>query len=86
MASQKYRPTSRIDPVPDDLESAQAKLVYLYLDVADGATIDELGEILAMKKINILSVLNSLSSAGYVERTESTYVVTSYPRDSGDRY
>lgn len=76
MASQKHRPVSQIDPVPDDLESAQAKLVYLYLDVAEGATIDELGEILVMKKITILSVLNSLSSAGYVEQAGSEYIVT----------
>lgn len=76
MNSQKHRPRTAIDPVPDDLESARAKLVYLYLDVSGGATIDELGEILAMKKINILSVLNSLSSAGYVEQAESAYVVT----------
>ena len=75
MTSQKHRSATRIDPVPDDLESARAKLVYIYLDAADGATVDELGEILAMKKINILSVLNSLSSAGYVDRTGSEYVV-----------
>ncbi|WP_222918154.1 MarR family winged helix-turn-helix transcriptional regulator [Natrinema sp. SYSU A 869] len=74
MGSQQHRPAMQIDPVPDGLESAQAKLVYIYLDVAEGATVDELGEILAMKKINILSVLNSLSSAGYVERTGSGYV------------
>ncbi|WP_254765065.1 helix-turn-helix domain-containing protein [Natrinema marinum] len=75
MTSQKPHPTTRIDPVPDDLESARAKLVYIYLDAADGATAEELGEILAMKKINILSVLNSLSSAGYVERLDAEYVV-----------
>ncbi|QCS41897.1 MarR family transcriptional regulator [Natrinema versiforme] len=75
MSSQKQRPDTRIDPVPDDLESASAKLVYLYLEAADGATIDELGEILAMKKIDVLSVLNSLSSAGYVEQADSEYVV-----------
>ncbi|MBZ6494125.1 MarR family transcriptional regulator [Natrinema longum] len=74
MASQTRR-RARIDPVPDDLESAHAKLVYIYLEVAEGATIEELGEILAMKKINILSVLNSLSSAGYVEQAESEYVL-----------
>ncbi len=76
MNSQKHRSTTQIDPVPDDLESARAKLVYIYLEAADGATAEELGDILAMKKINILSVLNSLSSAGYVERTGSEYVVT----------
>ncbi|MGQ3410721.1 MarR family transcriptional regulator [Natrinema sp. LN54] len=75
MASQTHRHDTRLEPIPRDLESASAKLVYLYLEAADGATIDELGEILAMKKIDILSVLNSLSSAGYVEQAGSEYVV-----------
>jgi len=44
MESQKHRPTAQIDPVPDDLESAQAKLVYIYLEAADGATVEELGD------------------------------------------
>lgn len=75
MSSQRHRSATRIDPVPDDLESPRAKLVYIYLEATGGATIDELGEILAMKKINTLSVLRSLSNAGYVERTGSEYVV-----------
>lgn len=75
MQSQKQRQEGRIGPVPDDLESARAKLVYLYLEAADGATIEELGEILAMKKINALSVLHSLVDAGHVEKRESAYAV-----------
>lgn len=76
MTSQKHRSATKIDPVPEGLESARAKLVYIYLDVAGGATVEELGEILAMKKINILSVLNSLSSTGYVDRMGDEFVVT----------
>ncbi|SER83837.1 MarR family transcriptional regulator [Natrinema salaciae] len=75
MRSQKHRSATQVDPVPDDLESARAKLVYIYLEVTGGATIEELGEVLAMKKINSLSVLHSLSSAGHVERSGSEYVV-----------
>ncbi|WP_254524661.1 MarR family transcriptional regulator [Natrinema caseinilyticum] len=76
MTSQKHRSATKIEPVPQGLESARAKLVYIYLDAADGATAEELGEILAMKKINILSVLNSLSGAGHVHRTGDEYVIT----------
>ncbi|QLK27813.1 helix-turn-helix domain-containing protein [Natrinema zhouii] len=75
MQAQEPLHEARIDPVPDDLESAQAKLVYVYLEATGGATTDELGESLSMKKINVLSVLNSLSSAGYVEQAGSAYVV-----------
>ncbi|AGB31027.1 hypothetical protein C488_02341 [Natrinema pellirubrum DSM 15624] len=74
MVSQTQRQKT-LDPVPDDLESARAKLVYLYLEVAEGATIEEVGEILAMKKINVLSVLHSLVDAGHVEKRESAYIV-----------
>ncbi|WP_436347918.1 MarR family transcriptional regulator [Natronorubrum sp. FCH18a] len=64
-----------MEPVPDDLDSAQAKLVYLYLEATGGATIEDLGATLAMKKLSILSVLNALSSAGVVDRRENEYVV-----------
>ncbi|OAQ54596.1 hypothetical protein HTG_03305 [Natrinema mahii] len=74
MASQKHQGKA-FDPVPDDLESARAKLVYLYIEAAEGATVEEVGEILAMKKINVLSVLGSLVDAGHVEKRESGYAV-----------
>lgn len=77
MQSQKHRPRTQVASAPDDLESAQSKLVYIYLEAADGATVDDLGAALAMKKIDILSVLNSLSSDGLVERRGDEYVVTS---------
>lgn len=65
-----------IDPtqqLPTELDSPQAKLVYLYLEAADGATASDLTEALSMKKIAILSVLNSLSSQGLVEKDDATY-------------
>lgn len=60
--------------LPTEINSAQGKLVYLYLEATDGATVDELGQVLAMKKINILSVCNSLSSQQLIEKTDETYV------------
>lgn len=67
---------TRIDPVPDELDSPRAKLVYLYLDAADGATIDDLNQTLAMKKIAVLSVLNEMSSIDIVEKRGDEYVTT----------
>jgi len=75
MTAQTHRPATQLDPVPDDLESARSKLVYLTLKASGGATAQELGDLLSMKQINILSVLNSLSSSGYIEQSESEYVV-----------
>ena len=66
-----------IDPLPTTLESPQGKLVYLYLEATDGATVDELEQVLAMKKISILSVLGSLSSQNLTEKRGETYVPTS---------
>ncbi len=75
MSSQKHRPQRQLEPVPDDLDSAQAKLVYLSLEATGGATIEDLGATLAMKKLSILSVLNTLSSAGHVDRRGEQYIV-----------
>ena len=74
MSSQKERPRPQIEPVPDQLESAQAKLVYLCLEATGGATVDDLGELLAMKKLSILSILNTLSGTGLVEQRGDEYV------------
>ena len=63
-----------ISALPTELNSPQGKLVYLYLEATGGATVDELEQVLAMKKIGILSVLNSLSSQNLVEKRDETYV------------
>lgn len=69
--------TEQFEPMPAELESPQGKLVYLYLDATGGATATDLNEALAMKKISVLSVLNSLSGQGLVEKDGDVYV----PRD-----
>lgn len=72
---QQFRP-AQIEPIPDDLDSAQAKLVYLCLAVTGGSTVEELREVLSLKKITILSLLDTLSTAGHVDTREGRYVVT----------
>ncbi|MFC6717210.1 hypothetical protein ACFQGT_06040 [Natrialbaceae archaeon GCM10025810] len=80
MAVKEHVRRGRIDPIPETIESTQGKLVYLLLDVADGATVDDLSEILSMKKISILSVLRTLANEGLVEERGSEYVVSSRRR------
>ncbi|MEY7850335.1 MarR family transcriptional regulator [Natrarchaeobius sp. A-rgal3] len=67
--------TERIDTLPTDIESPQGKLVYLYLEAADGATVDDLNLALAMNKMSVLSVLDTLSSQGLVEKNGGEYTV-----------
>lgn len=74
MTSQTHRHDTHLEPIPRDIESASAKLVYLSLEATNGATVDELGDRLAMQKLDVLSVLSSLSSAGHVEQAGSAYV------------
>ena len=66
-----------IEPVPEEIESPEAKLVYLYLEAADSATVDDVNEALTMKKIAALSVLGSLSSRGLVYKDGEHYAVAS---------
>ncbi|UHQ95423.1 MarR family transcriptional regulator [Haloterrigena alkaliphila] len=75
MSSQKYRSDPRIEPVPNQLDSTQAKLVYLCLEATGGATADELGDLLAMKQLSVLSLLNTLSSDDMVEQRGEEYAV-----------
>lgn len=66
----------RIEPLPEEITSANAKLVYLYIDAAGPATVEDLNRTLSMKKIGILSVLNSLERRGLVEEFPDGYVTT----------
>lgn len=70
----EHRTTDRITRLPADLTSPQGKLVYLYLDATGGATVSDLNRTLAMNKMSVLSVLDSLASQGLVEKSGSEYV------------
>lgn len=67
--------TDEISQLPPELESAQSKLVYLYLEATDGATVADLNHTLSMQKMAILSILDGLSSDGLVEKRGSEYAV-----------
>jgi predicted transcriptional regulator len=69
-------PTTRSTDVdvPDDLRSAESKLVYLFLTASGGATIDELQSALGLRKISLFPVLDGLSNREYVARDGAQYV------------
>jgi len=54
--------------VPRGVESARAKLVYVYLQREREASVDALAEALDVKKIDLFTVLSTLESVGVVER------------------
>ncbi|WP_222919412.1 helix-turn-helix domain-containing protein [Natrinema sp. SYSU A 869] len=61
--------------VPTDLDSACAKLVYVYLAASDGATPQDLCDDLAVTKGTVLSITGTLRDRGYLERTEAGFEV-----------
>ncbi len=73
MMSQQYA-SRDLTALPTDISSAQAKLVYLYLEATGSATVTELNEALAMNKMAVFSVLDSLSSQDLVEKRGDEYV------------
>lgn len=54
--------------VPSTIESAQSKLVYVYLAAKREATIDELADALEMRKLGLFTVISTLEAHGCVER------------------
>lgn len=76
MSIQQSVQVANPEPLPEELASPRSKLVYLYLDVAGTATIDDLQASLDMRKIDLLSVLSSLTSDDHVELDDGTYAVT----------
>lgn len=61
--------------LPSELDSAQAKLVYLYLSASGDATVEELQGDLEMSKLALYSVLRTLRSRGLVQRETGRYAV-----------
>ncbi|AFK21189.1 TrmB family transcriptional regulator (plasmid) [Haloferax mediterranei ATCC 33500] len=53
--------------IPSALESSGTKLVYLYLDAANGGDISELRASLGMKTITLYPLLQTLEKNGLVE-------------------
>jgi len=67
------RAADRLD-LPDELTAADSKLVYLFVAVSDGATVDDLQVALDIKKISLFPVLDTLSERGLIERIDDEYV------------
>lgn len=59
--------------IPEELKSAEAKLVYLYVSLHDGITRDELKEKLHMNHTSLLSTLDLLEENGYVDCDDAKY-------------
>lgn len=53
--------------VPRAVDSAQAKLVYVYLEREREASVGALADALNLRKIDLFTVLSTLESAGAVE-------------------
>lgn len=71
--SEQQLATDEQPTVPDDITSAQAKLVYFALLVTDEATATELQQRLGVSKLTLFAVLDSLISQEFVRRTEGGY-------------
>lgn len=80
--TQQLRATAKL---PTRLNSAGAKLVYLYLFIENEATIDELQAALGMKKVNLYPLLQTLTATNLVERTGTMYGCQEQPSDRGTR-
>jgi len=70
------RTADRFD-LPEELTAADSKLVYLFVSVSDGATVDDLQSSLDIKKISLFPVLDTLSDRGLIERVDEEYVAAS---------
>ncbi|WP_049923753.1 MarR family transcriptional regulator [Halopiger djelfimassiliensis] len=61
--------------IPSDIESAQAKLVYLYLSIRQGASADDICTALELSKGTVLSIAGTLRERGHLERTDTGFAL-----------
>jgi predicted transcriptional regulator len=69
MNSNKYE-----HQLPETLDTSGSKLVYLYLQIKNEATINELHTALGMKKITLYSLLQTLTATELVDQDGAMYV------------
>ena len=62
-----------VEALPSRLDTAQQKLVYLYLATVPGATTRELKRALGLNLLTVYPVLEALCDRGLVEADGSTY-------------
>lgn len=60
--------------MPADVKSPRGKLVYLYLDTAGEATLDELEDGLDLPRLTLYGVLKTLRERGLVDEKDGRYV------------
>lgn len=75
---QQHQPHATVE-LPETLDSSGAKLVYLYLNLADEATIDELQAALDMKKVTLYPLLQTLTTTDLIDRAGTTYSCSKQP-------
>lgn len=59
--------------IPEQIQTPRAKLVYFALEVTGGASVPELQELCSLRKLTLLSILDSLSKQSLVEYDGSKY-------------
>ena len=65
-----------IDQMPAELDSSNSKLVYLYLETVEEATISELQSTLDMQQLALFPTLDTLEGEGLIERDGETFTAT----------
>lgn len=60
--------------VPEELESARAKLVYVYLEIAGDASLEEMTDDLDIPAITLCRILHALDEKGIVGRAGGRFV------------
>jgi predicted transcriptional regulator len=76
MSTQRAVLRQTAEPIPAELTSPTAKLIYLYLDTSGQSTVDEMQQSLDIPKLALFSVLGSLTDSGLVECDGDCYAAS----------
>lgn len=69
-------PSTRGTAIPAELDSARAKLIYLYLSLHDAATLEDIADDLDMPMTTLCSLLRTLEKEGLVARDDRGRIST----------
>ncbi|MCL9813934.1 MarR family transcriptional regulator [Natranaeroarchaeum aerophilus] len=60
-------------PLPEEITSPRAKLVYLHIAISGDVSVRELEQTLRMSKLALFGVLDSLESGGFISQVDQRY-------------
>lgn len=61
--------------IPEEINSSNAKLIYVYMKSVTTATLEQICSALSMKKITLYPIISTLKNKGFITKSNNVYKI-----------